>query len=253
MGKKDGLRILIVDDERPLRRILKATLKSQGYRTFEAANGRSALRASVKSHPDLIVLDSKLPDINGIEIAQKIRSRTATPIMILSPSKREEDMIAALDAGADDYLTQPFSPRELLARLRALMRRCIPKPTAQVFKTGELSFDIERRIVEIRGRIIRLTPTEYDVLKALVTRTGKIVTNRQLYQEVWDKDESVKRIDHLLRVIISNLRRKIEPDPTSPAYVITEPGVGYRLNMEHLPDQSLVLAGARMQRNNFVF
>ena len=229
MGKKDGLRILIVDDERPLRRVLKATLKSQGYRTFEAATGRSALSASVKAHPDLIILDLKLPDMSGVEIARKIRSRAAIPIVVLSVLGQDADKVAALDAGADDYLTKPFSPPELLARLRALMRRWIPQGTDQVFKTGELIFDFEERTVKIQDKAVRLTPTEYDVLKALVLKAGKIVTNQQLYQEVWNKDESIERIDHLLRVIIYNLRHKIEAQPARPKYILTEPSVGYRL------------------------
>ena len=229
MSKKDGLRILIVDDERPLRRILKATLASQGYRTFEAATGRSALSAAVKSHPDLIILDLKLPDMSGVEIAKTIRSRTAVPIVVLSVLGEDVDKVAALDAGADDYLTKPFSPVELLARLRALMRRWIPQGVDQIFQTGELIFDFEERIVKIRDQTVRLTPTEYDVLKTLVLKAGKIVTNQQLYEAVWAKNESIERIDHLLRVIIYNLRRKIEPHPAHPKYILTEPSVGYRL------------------------
>ena len=229
MRKKNGLRILIVDNERPLRRILKTTLTDQGYRTFEAATGRSALSAAVKAHPDLIILDLKLPDISGIEVISTIRRRTPVPIMVLSVLGEDVDKVAAFDAGADDYLTKPFSPVELLARLRALMRRWVPQSADQIFKTGELIFDFEERIVKVQDKTLRLTPTEYDVLKMLVLKSGKIVTNQQLYERVWDKHESIERIDHLLRVIIYNLRRKIEPHPAHPKYILTEPSVGYRL------------------------
>ena len=229
MRKKDGLRILIVDDERPLRRILKTALTAQGYRTFEAATGRSALSAAVKAHPDLIILDLELPDISGIEVVRTLHRRTPVPIVVLSVLGEDSDKVAAFDAGADDYLTKPFSPVELLARLRALMRQWVPQSTDQIFKTGELVFDFGERIVKVQNKMVRLTPTEYDVLKMLVLKSGKIVTNQQLYEGVWDKNVSIERIDHLLRVIIYNLRRKIEPHPAHPNYILTEPSVGYRL------------------------
>ncbi|HTL47057.1 MAG TPA: response regulator transcription factor [Verrucomicrobiae bacterium] len=230
--KKDGVRILIVDDERPLRRVLKRMLQSQGYRTFEAANGRAALKAAVKAHPDAIILDLKLPDISGVEVAREIRQRAATPIMILSVRGDEADKVAALDAGADDYVTKPFSPSEFLARVRALMRRWLPKGGTPIFKTGELVFDGEQRIVKVGDRTQHLTPTEYDVLKALVLSAGKIVRTEQLYKQVWNNDQSVHRMDHLLRVVIYNLRKKLEPDPARPIYILTEPAVGYRLRID---------------------
>lgn len=229
MAKADMPRILVIDDEKPLRRVLGATLRAGGYRTFEAVDGRSALEASHHIHPDVIILDLGLPDIDGVEVARKIRNSAATPIIVLSVREQETDKVAALDAGADDYLTKPFSTSELLARLRAVMRRWVPHGKDQVFKTGQLTVDIGKRIVTSGDRVVKLTPTEYEVLKVLVLKAGKVVTRVQLFQGIWNKSEAVEKVDHLLRVTISKLRMKIEPDPSCPAYILTEPAVGYRL------------------------
>lgn len=227
-----GPRILIVDDEKTIRRFLKATLKSHGYDVFEASNGREALDQSVSAHPDAIILDLGLPDADGIEITRKIRQRVKTPIVILSVREDESDKIAALDAGADDYLTKPFSAGEMLARLRAVMRRLVPKNEKTLYEIGKLSIDIAKHQVEVSGKAVHLTPTEYDVLKVLAMNAGKVVTHRQILQEVWNKTEDLEGVSHLLRVTISNLRDKIEPNPTRPAYVLTEPGIGYRLHSD---------------------
>ena len=164
----EDMRILIVDDEKTIRRFLKATLISHGYNVFEATNAKEALEHAVSSHPDAIILDLGLPDMDGIEVTRQIRKRAKTPIIILSVREDETDKIAALDAGADDYLTKPFNAGEMLARLRAVMRRLLPQNERSVFKVGKLSIDISNHSVEVKGHEIHLTPTEYDVLKALV-------------------------------------------------------------------------------------
>jgi two-component system KDP operon response regulator KdpE len=229
---KSSLRILVVDDEKTIRRFLKATLTSHGYSVFEASDGAEALEMSVSSHPDAIVLDLGLPDMDGIAVTREIRKRTKVPIIILSVKEHETDKISALDAGADDYLTKPFNAGEMLARLRAVMRRLVPSDEQTVFTVGKLSIDIAKHHVELNKQTIRLTPTEYDILKVLVINAGKVVTHRQILQEVWDKSEDLEGVSHLLRVTISNLRNKLEPNPDRPSYVLTEPGVGYRLNAE---------------------
>lgn len=231
MVKMDSARILIVDDEKTLRRVLKTTLRTGGYRIFEAADGNSAIEASHRVHPDVIILDLGLPDRSGVEVAREIRSRASVPIIILSVKDQESDKVAALDAGADDYLTKPFGTPELLARVRAVMRRWVPQGKDQVFKSGKLVFDVSKRSVTFAGEPVRLTPTEYDVLKALVLKAGKVVTRGHLFQEIWNKTEGMEKVDHLLRVTISKLRNKIEPDSALPAYILTEPGVGYRLSL----------------------
>jgi two-component system KDP operon response regulator KdpE len=231
MANQD-MRILIVDDEKTIRRFLKATLISHGYNVFEAANGKEALEYSVSSHPDAIILDLGLPDMDGIEVTRQIRKRAKTPIIILSVRENEADKIAALDAGADDYLTKPFNAGEMLARLRAVMRRLLPQNERSVFKVGKLSIDIANHNVEVKARQIHLTPTEYDLLKVLVLNAGKIMTHGQILKEIWNKDEGFEEASHLLRVTISNLRNKIESNPDRPDYILTEPGIGYRLSSE---------------------
>ena len=230
MKENHALRILVVDDEKTIRRFLKATLVSHGYAVFEASNGSEALENSISHHPDVIILDLGLPDRDGLEITREIRERTKTPIVILSVREQEADKIQALDAGADDYLTKPFSAGELLARLRAVMRRLVPQDETTIFKTGELCMDIAKHTAELSSRSLQLTPTEYEILKVLILNVGKVVTQRQILKEVWNKTEDTEGASHLLRVTISNLRDKIEPDPDRPTYVLTEPGVGYRLH-----------------------
>ncbi len=232
MKEKQALRILIVDDEKTIRRFLKTALVSYGYTVFEAANGLEALENSVSCHPDAIILDLGLPDKDGLEILREIRQRTKTPIVILSVREQETDKIKALDAGADDYLTKPFSPGELLARLRAVMRRLVPQNETTVFKAGKLCVDIAKHTVELDGGSLELTPTEYEILKVLIVNAGKVVTQRQILKEIWNKTEDTEGASHLLRVTISNLRDKIEPNPDRPVYVLTEPGIGYRLHSD---------------------
>lgn len=228
----EDMRILVVDDEKTIRRFLKATLISHSYNVFEATNAKEALEYSVSAHPDAIILDLGLPDMDGIEVTRQIRKRAKTPIIILSVRENEADKIAALDAGADDYLTKPFNAGEMLARLRAVMRRLLPQNERSIFKVGKLSIDISSHSVEVKGQEVHLTPTEYDLLKVLVLNAGKIMTHGQILKEIWNKDEDFEEAAHLLRVTVSNLRNKIESNSDRPAYILTEPGVGYRLSSE---------------------
>ncbi len=232
MIEKQKLRILIVDDEKGIRRFLSASLSAYGYNIFESVTGRDALERSVSSHPDVIILDLGLPDIDGLEVIRKIRKRAKTPIIVLSVREDAVDKIAALDAGADDYLTKPFSTEELLARLRAVMRRLLPIDNKEILRIGKLLVDIPKHRVMINGSEADLTPTEYDVLKILVLNADKVMTHRQILREVWNKSEELEGVLHLLRVTISNLRGKLEPDPDRPTYILTEPGIGYRLHSD---------------------
>jgi len=233
MAEKQSLRILVVDDEKAIRSFLRASLSTHGYNVFESATGQDALERSVSSHPDAIILDLGLPDIDGLEVVREIRKRSKIPIIILSVREEAMDKVAALDAGADDYLTKPFSTRELLARLRAVMRRLLPPDTKEILRVGKLSMDITSRQVIVNGTEADLTPTEYDILKFLVLNAGKVITHQKILQEVWNKTEDLEGVLHLLRVTISNLRSKIEPNPDRPSYIMTEPGIGYRLRSDN--------------------
>jgi two-component system, OmpR family, KDP operon response regulator KdpE len=223
-------RILIVDDEEPIRQFLSVTLISQGYETLEAASGKEAI-ASVKSgSPDLIILDLLLPDIDGVEVTRQLRQWISIPIIVLSVRGSEKDKIAALDAGADDYLTKPFNAGELLARIRVARRHQSRTANEPIFSDGEILIDFTKRMVKVSGQEIQLTPTEYDILWVLANLAGRVITHRHILQQVWGEQYGNEL--HMLHVNISNLRRKIEPDPARPRYIITEPGVGYRLRME---------------------
>lgn len=228
----DGeLRVLVVDDEAPIRRFLRAALAAHNYLIFEAANGQAALDAMIADRPDLIILDLGLPDMDGIEVTRRLREWTTVPIIVLSVREHETDKIAALDAGADDYLTKPFGVGELLARIRTAVRHAARSTDEPIFTLGELNVDLARRLVTVAGAEVQLTPTEYDLLRLLVNDAGKVLTHHQLLRQVWGPgyDEEL----HMLRVNISNLRRKIEHDPARPRYIVTEPGVGYRLRADN--------------------
>lgn len=233
IAEKQNLRVLVVDDEKAIRSFLYTSLSSYGYTIFEAADGEEALAKALDVHPDLVILDLGLPDMDGVEVIASIRKRTKIPIIILSVRDDPSEKISALDAGADDYLTKPFSTEELLARLRAVMRRLMPLGKDEIFKLGRLSMDITKRLVIAGNNEISLTPTEYDLLKLLIMNAGKVITHQQILREVWDKTEEFEGIMHLLRVTISNLRSKIESNPDRPNYILTEPGVGYRLRSEY--------------------
>lgn len=222
-----GVRVLVVDDEAAIRRYLRASLSAHGHIVFEAATGREALSAVTADRPDLLILDLGLPDLDGIEVTRMLREWTQIPIIILSVRGQEADKVAALDAGADDYLTKPFGTGELLARMRVALRRYGQSKIEPVFAVNDLTVDLGRRMVAMGGREIQLTPTEYDLLRALVSHAGQVLTHRQLLRQVWGV--GYEQESHMLRVNISNLRRKIEPEPARPRYLLTEPGVGYRL------------------------
>jgi two-component system KDP operon response regulator KdpE len=223
------LRVLVVDDEAPIRRLLRAALSSHGYKVFEATTSREALVHVLDDRPDLIILDLGLPDGDGVEVTRRVREWSQTPIIILSVREAESEKVAALDAGADDYLTKPFGLNELLARMRVVMRRQFTGTDEPVLRSGDLTVDLARRIAAIGETVVSLTPTEYSLLRALATHAGRVLTHRQLLREVWGMGYEGEL--HMLRVNLSNLRRKIEPDPTRPTYIQTEPGVGYQLRM----------------------
>lgn len=224
------LRVLVVDDEAAIRRFLRASLTAHHFQVFEATTGQEALAGVIAHRPDILILDLGLPDIEGIEVTRQLREWSKIPIIILSVREHEQDKIAALDAGADDYLTKPFGIGELLARIRAAMRRITTTTEMPVFVCNELKVDLAKRIVTIHEQAVQLTPTEYDLLRILVTHAGKVLTHHQLLRQVWGV--GYENETHMLRVNISNLRRKIETDPTRPHFVITEPGVGYRLRSD---------------------
>lgn len=220
------VRVLVVDDERPIRRFMNASLGGQ-YAVYEAATGGEALTATISERPDVIILDLGLPDLDGIEVTRRLREWTQIPIIVVSVRDREEDKIAALDAGADDYLTKPFGMGELLARIRVVLRRAVSPEQEPVFQSEQLAVDLAHREVTVGGQHVYLTPTEYDILRILIQHAGKVLTHQQLIRSVWGSNMGVE--SHLLRVNVSNLRRKIEIDPARPRHVVTEPGVGYRL------------------------
>ena len=225
----DGPRILVVDDELAIRRFLRVSLTAHGYRVFEAQRGQEALETAAQIRPDLIILDLSLPDVDGIEVTRQLREWSKTPIVILSVRGQDDDKIAALDAGADDYLTKPFSTGELLARIRVALRHAAAPAQDAVNTAGDLVVDVAHRAVTVAGKTVSLTPIEYSLLKALAVHAGKVLIHRHLMHEVWgpgyDPDTN------LLRVNVSKLRHKIEPDPARPRYILTEPGVGYRLRV----------------------
>jgi two-component system KDP operon response regulator KdpE len=225
-----GQRVLVVDDENSIRRYLRAALSAQGFTVFEAASGGEAVNAVLSDRPDIIILDLGLPDFDGIEVTRRLREWSQTPIIILSVREAENDKIAALDAGADDYLTKPFGTGELMARMRVVMRRLTSKADEPVLQVDNLKMDLSHRLVTVDEKEISLTPTEYDILRLLMQNAGKVLTHRQLLRQVWGTAYESEM--HMLRVNISNLRRKIEPDLARPHYLVTEPGVGYRLRAE---------------------
>ncbi len=225
--------VLIIEDEAQMRRLLRATLRAQGYQVVEAGTAREGLSQAAGRNPDVILLDLGLPDGDGLEVARQLRQRGRAPIIVLSARGQEHDKVAALDRGADDYLTKPFGVAELLARVRVALRHAaLPPdaPTQPVFAVGALKVDLLRRQVFRDTREVHLTPTEYKLLAALIRQAGRVITHRQLLQEVW----GANYVDqgHYLRVYMAQLRHKIEPDPSRPRLLTTEPGVGYRLREE---------------------
>jgi len=228
-----GLRILVVDDDKSIRKFLTVSLASSGFNVSSEENGRKAIEAVLTFRPDVIILDLGLPDIDGVTVIEEIRKQNTVPIIVLSVRDREEDKINALNTGADDYLTKPFGIEELHARLKAVLRRTTRAEEEPVFKSGRLGVDLAKRKVTVGAREIDLTPTEYDILKLLVAQAGKVITHRMIFKQIWNKDpEEHEGAEHLLRVTMSHLRSKLEPDPAKPAFIITEPGIGYRLRAD---------------------
>jgi two-component system, OmpR family, KDP operon response regulator KdpE len=231
--KLGSLLILVIEDDSQIRRFLRATLTNQGYKLIEATTAREGMNLVAQRHPDLIILDLGLPDKDGLDVARSLREWSNTPIIVLSARDQEGDKVAALDAGADDYLTKPFGTGELLARMRVALRhsfRATQGSDDPVFTAGELRVDLAHRQVFVGDQEIHLTPIEYKLLLMLVQHAGKVVTGRQLLHDVWGP--AYVEESHYLRVYMGQLRHKLEADPTRPRYLITEPGVGYRLKKE---------------------
>ena len=220
------LKILVIDDEPPIRKLLRMGLTSQGYQVLEAPNGKAALELLAKQ-PNLVILDLGLPDIDGLELLRRIRHRQENlPIVVLSSRGDEPGKVAALDLGADDYVTKPFGMDELFARMRAALRHQLQVHGERpIFHIGDLSVDLVRRIVKLGDKDVKLSPKEYELLRLLVQHAGKVLTHRFLLQELWDEPTDTQ----YLRVYVRQLRRKIEKDPERPQYLLTETGIGYRL------------------------
>jgi two-component system KDP operon response regulator KdpE len=218
--------ILVVDDEPQIRRVLRSTLSTQGYVITEAKTGEQALESLRRERPDLVLLDMNMPGMGGVETCREIRRGFDAPIIMLTVRNAERDKVAALDAGADDYVVKPFGIEELLARIRAALRRFAPGDALPPFVSKDLTIDFEARQVTVRDRDVHLTPKEYDVLKHLVANQGKPLTHRRLLQAVWGPDYGQET--ESLRVVINQLRKKVEADPARPKYIVTEPWVGYR-------------------------
>ncbi|MDI3317522.1 MAG: response regulator transcription factor [Bacillota bacterium] len=222
-----GPLILVVDDEEAIRDLLRLTLEAHGYRAATASTGGQALTLLSALHPDLVLLDLALPDMDGVEVLRRLRTWCPAPVLILSVRTQEAEKIEALDAGADDYLTKPFASGELLARIRAALRRLSPAARQGRLEVGDLVVDLQARAVEVAGRPVHLTPIEYELLKLLALHAGQVVTHRQLLRAVWGP--GYERETHYLRVYVAQLRRKLEPYPERPRRILNEPGVGYRL------------------------
>jgi two-component system KDP operon response regulator KdpE len=226
----DRVTILVVEDERQIRRLLRASLSGQGYRVLEAETGREGVAMAASHRPELVILDLGLPDMDGLDVVRQVREFAGVPILILSARGRERDKIAALDAGADDYVTKPFGMGELTARMRVALRHAVvgdPGAEEAVVSIGDLTVDFTRHEVRLKDQKIRLTPIEYKLLGVLARNAGKVVTHRQLLREVWGP--SFLDQSHYVRVYMRQLRNKLEATPARPRYLLTEPGVGYRL------------------------
>jgi two-component system KDP operon response regulator KdpE len=219
-------RILVVDDEPQILRALRTNLRGAGYDVMTAATAEEALAAAAINPPEAVILDLILPDGSGTDVTRELRRWSGVPILVLSAVGDEREKVAALDAGADDYVTKPFGMDELLARLRAALRRAAP-PGEPLLRIGELELDLEKRLVSVGARPVQLTPNEFDLLSLFARNEGKLLTHRTILREVWGPAYGEE--SHYLHVYVSQLRRKIEPDPTRPRYLLTEPGAGYRL------------------------
>ncbi len=229
---KSGARILVVDDEIEIMRALQRILAAHGFEVFAASSGEEALDAIIQHRPDLMVLDLGLPGISGLEVCKLVRAQSNLPIIVLSVKDTERDKVLALDLGADDYVSKPFSMNEVLARIRVALRHAaqVGSGTEPIFTAGPLKVDFAQRLVQVNGKDVKLTPTEYDLLKALIKNSGKIMTRQMLLSQVWGTGYGAE--SHYLHVYIGQLRRKIEPDPAHPRFILTISGVGYRFNAD---------------------
>jgi len=221
--------VLVIDDEVQIRRLLRVTLEANGYRVLEAATGNDGIVEAAQRRPDIVVLDLGLPDLDGLAVLKRLREWSRVPVLILTVREADDEKVAALDAGADDYVTKPFSTAELLARLRVALRHIQPPPENAVFRSGNLEVDLASRRTSVLGREVKLTPTEYAFLRLLVRNAGRVVTQRQILTEVWGPKAAEQT--HYLRVYAAHLREKLESDPARPELILTEPGVGYRLTV----------------------
>jgi two-component system KDP operon response regulator KdpE len=219
--------VLVIDDELQIRRLLRVCLDANGYRVLEASTGQEGISEAAQHRPDVVVLDLGLPDMDGVTVLKRLREWSKVPVVVLSVRDREEDKVKALDNGADDYLTKPFGTAELLARLRVAMRHGQPLSESAVFHSGRLEVDLTARLVKVDGREVRLTATEYALLRLLVQHAGKVMTHQQILREVWGPDYMDQT--QYLRVYMAHLREKLEAEPSKPSLLLTEPGVGYRL------------------------
>jgi two-component system KDP operon response regulator KdpE len=219
-------RVLVIDDEAPILRALRINLTARKFEVSTASDGASGLAAMARDRPDVLILDLGLPDMDGTDVIRGVRGWTSTPIIVLSAWGQEGKKVAALDAGADDYVTKPFGMDELLARLRAAVRRASPAPDEPIVATDDFTVDLADKRVTRGGQDVRLTPTEWQLLEVLARHAGRLVTQRQLLAEVWGP--GYQNEAHYLRVYVANLRRKLEPDPSKPRHLLTEPGIGYR-------------------------
>ena len=223
-------RILVVDDEPQIRKALSVNLRARGYDVDVAASGEEALTLAAANHPELVLLDIGLPGIDGIEVVEGLRGWTTVPIIMLSVRDSEDDKVRALDAGADDYVTKPFGMNEVLARLRAALRRHHPIPEQPIVSTSGFQLDLAQKTAAVAGRPVHLTPTEWSIVEVLVRHPGRLVTQRHLLQEVWGPQ--YEHETNYLRVHLAAIRKKLEPTPGRPRYFVTEPGIGYRFEPE---------------------
>lgn len=236
MAKQKQIKILLVDDEPSFLRALGISLRARGYDMELASNGTDALELAATKHPQVIILDLGLPDIDGTDVVLALRSWSKTPIIVLSARDSEEAKVAALDAGADDYITKPFSMNELLARLRASLRRAAPAKEAAVISTPHFNVDLMSKTITTTQGEIKLTPTEWHLVEVLVTNQDRLISQRQLLEAVWGPE--YERETNYLRVFMAQIRRKLEPDPSKPRYFITEPGMGYRFTTFNIDPNS---------------
>jgi len=223
------IKILVIDDEQQIRRFLRITLESQGYSVSEASTGQQGVVQAAMIRPDIVILDLGLPDEDGLATLKRLREWSQTPVIVLTVRDREEDKIGLLNAGADDYLTKPFSTGELVARISVALRHMTPEAVGAVFRSGDLEVDLSLRRVSVAGQPVKLTATEYDLLRFLIQHAGKVVTHNQIIREIWGASGSDEM--QYLRVYVSQLRRKIEADPSDPRLLVTETGIGYRLQI----------------------